>query len=179
MTGMIYIATNQENLKSYIGQTTQSFEARKRAHLYKRADSCFHDALRKYPDEVWEWRVLEDDIPLHRLSDREVLWIAFYDTFHNGYNMTEGGGGAASQRELAKQGKHPSQTPSFREKIRAYQLARAARGEHHSSDPAVRCRIALTEKRTRAKQRLEGWQEAGQQFLLEMELDRVQGDIKC
>ena len=88
-TGCIYIATVKED-KSYIGLTT-NFPQRKREHLRGDRDTVFQNAIRKYGADAIEWRILEADIPIERLPDREELWIAFYDTYHNGYNMTEGG----------------------------------------------------------------------------------------
>lgn len=87
-TGCIYLATLND--KSYIGHTTD-FENRKRQHRQASTEMAFHNAIRKYGADAIEWRILEDDIPEHRLPDREELWIAFYDTYFNGYNLTEGG----------------------------------------------------------------------------------------
>ena len=34
-----------------------------------------------------------EECPLEDLSDKEIYWIQYYDTFHNGYNATYGGDG--------------------------------------------------------------------------------------
>lgn len=161
MTGIIYIATNQDNLKSYVGQTTQTLEARKCEHQASRQSSrkhAFANALRKYPDEVWEWRVLEADIPLARLNNREELWIAFYDTFHNGYNCTAGGNSSpakspevrakisATLKAQGARGEHPSQSSEARERYGALMREKAQRGEHPSQQPEVNAKRSATQR---------------------------------
>ena len=159
-TGIIYIATNQENLKSYVGQTTD-LELRKRNHrksMRAGSDTHFHNALRKYDETAFEWRILEKNIPLERLGTREVLWIAFYDSYHNGYNSTEGDDVspmsnpdvvakmAATQKARAARGEHHMQQPEAKAKLSATQKAQAARGEHHSQTPEGRARRSATAK---------------------------------
>ena len=93
--GIIYCAENIENGKKYIGQTKMSFEKRKRRHYncafrYKR-EGRFYDAIRKYGFENFNWSILEKNISLRKLDEKEIFYIQKFDTFHNGYNMTEGG----------------------------------------------------------------------------------------
>jgi len=82
--------------KSYVGQA-ESLEARKTVFLCEKAyyaGSKLQAARKKYPDfSLWKYEVLEY-CALNELDDRETFWISYYDTFHNGYNMTKGGGGA-------------------------------------------------------------------------------------
>lgn len=154
-TGCIYIATiNGE--KSYIGKTLD-FPKRKQAHLYAKRDVVFHRAIRKYGADAIEWRILEDDIPEHRLGDREELWIAFYDTFYNGYNMTEGGEGgnglkspearaklSATMKDKASRGELHCQTPEWKAKVSAIHQAKVARGEHQAQNPETRAKMSAT-----------------------------------
>jgi len=90
--GIIYKWTNKINNKSYIGQTCNE-ESRKFDHLYPRVKSHFHSAILKYGADNFNYTVLEYNIPEYDLSDREIYWINFYDSYNNGYNMTMGGEG--------------------------------------------------------------------------------------
>lgn len=92
--GLIYMATNKVNGKSYIGLTTGSLENRCKQHKSqaKRVDGLFQRAINKYGWDNFSWEVLEDDIDsIDDLNKREVYYIDKYDTFNNGYNMTLGG----------------------------------------------------------------------------------------
>lgn len=126
-TGVIYKA--DINDKSYIGYSID-FHSRQKDHLRARDNCIFHFAILKYGAENVEWTILEDNIPEHRLSDREVLWIAFYDTFYNGYNMTEGG-------EVL-----PKVSDETKAKISLTQRKKIALGIHHNQDPEVRKRMS-------------------------------------
>lgn len=94
-TGIIYLVTNLINDKKYVGQTYTLFESRKRRH-YKNAfvynqPFTFYNALRKYGKENFKWEIIEKDIEISLLDEREIYWIKFYDSHTNGYNMTDGG----------------------------------------------------------------------------------------
>ena len=155
-TGIIYIATiNGE--KSYIGFTVD-YVRRIKEHLRAGEDTLFHRAIRKHGVQSIQWRVLEGDIPESRLPDREVLWIAFYDTYNNGYNMTEGGDApprttadsaakrVSTMREQAARGEHWSQRPEARAANSARQKAMVARGEHPLQRPDVRAKLSAGQK---------------------------------
>ena len=105
---IIYKGTNLINGKSYIGQTKMSLEMRLYHSWwghYTRADkelgssSHISGAIRKYGKENFSWEILETiDISnmtkeqaKELLDEREKYWIAYYDTFNNGYNQTIGG----------------------------------------------------------------------------------------
>lgn len=94
-TGIIYKATCFKTGRSYIGQTTMPLERRIIAHKSQAnsgADFVFYRALRKYPDNNdWEWLELET-CDESDLDDREVYYIDLFNTYHNGYNSTLGGG---------------------------------------------------------------------------------------
>ena len=92
--GIIYCARNEVNLKSYIGQTVQSLEARKIQHFSQArigSDCHFHKSIRKHGEDAFVWYVLESGIPFSNLGNREVFWIATLNTFLHGYNATTGG----------------------------------------------------------------------------------------
>ena len=230
-TGVIYMAT--VNGKSYIGQSVD-FETRKKEHLVsvrKGSETHFHRAIRKHGMHEISWDILEDSIPEDKLNELEKYWIAFYDTYHNGYNMTLGGesspmlnpevasrasavrkaqtarGEHSSQRldvrlkisetlkAQAARGENPMQNPEIAAKASATHKAKAARGEHTSQQPEVRAKMSATQKAKSARGenpmqnpeivaksskthkykyaeiRLRNRREAGQTFLLDMELD--------
>lgn len=91
--GLIYKVTNIINNKIYIGQTIQSLKERKRQH-YKFAKSKknykFSNALNKYDANNFIWEILEDNISVDKLNDREVYYIELHDCFNKGYNSTPG-----------------------------------------------------------------------------------------
>lgn len=94
-TGKIYKFTNQLNHKIYIGQTTSSIENRLKKHLTQINDNTyFHRALKKYGIENFSLEIVEDNIPLEELDNREKYWIKItnaYYTSGKGYNLTKGG----------------------------------------------------------------------------------------
>ena len=47
--------------------------------------------IRLYGAEEYELLILEDNIPKEQLNEREIYWIAFYDTYYHGYNQSTGG----------------------------------------------------------------------------------------
>ena len=77
---------------SYIGQTRYSLEFRWRQHQHKKDNTYFHNAIRKYGAENFECEILEEcDAEL--LDSKEIFYIAKYNTFEKGYNLTIGGDG--------------------------------------------------------------------------------------
>ena len=92
MKGIIYKITNKVNGKSYIGQTRYTIEFRWRQHQHKKDNTYFHNAIHKYGIENFSIEVLEE-CDVKDLNSREIFYIAKYDTFNNGYNLTVGGDG--------------------------------------------------------------------------------------
>lgn len=88
----IYKITNTTNNKCYIGQS-RDIEARWAKHLsaYKSSpDWELYRAFKKYGISAFKFEVIEE-CSIEELNEREVYWIAQYDSFYNGYNMTLGG----------------------------------------------------------------------------------------
>ncbi len=91
---IIYKATNLINNKIYIGQTINSLKQRKSRHIYESdngCDYCLHRAIRKYGANNFKWEVLCCCFTIDGLNEMEVYFIALYDSFENGYNLTSGG----------------------------------------------------------------------------------------
>lgn len=92
----IYVITNTINNKQYVGQTCD-YNQRVQSHLYvlnRGISDCKHlqNAFNKYGSEAFRFDVLEP-CAVEDLDEKEKYWIQQLDTFHHGYNMTEGGGG--------------------------------------------------------------------------------------
>ncbi len=100
--GYIYGIQCTVTNKMYIGQTTQTVEKRLHRHFMsatKGSNFNIHQAMRKYgfeKFEIEELECIESNTPQELISDLNVLeqfYIKYYDTKHNGYNMTDGGEG--------------------------------------------------------------------------------------
>ena len=92
----IYKITNKINGNSYIGLSVD-IKRRWRAHYQRYKDEfnkeyekVLYKAFRKYGIENFEFSIVEE-CPLEKLREREKYWIAYFDTYHHGYNSTEGG----------------------------------------------------------------------------------------
>lgn len=92
MKGFIYKITNKVNGKSYIGQTRYTVEFRWRQHQHKKDNTYFHNAIHKYGANNFIVEILEE-CDLKDLNSREIFYIAKYNTFKKGYNLTIGGDG--------------------------------------------------------------------------------------
>lgn len=89
--------TNKINGKIYIGYTSKELKKRKYQHkqyaLKRNSPFDFHQAIRKYGWDNFEWQVIyeswDDD---HCLTVMEPQFISDYKSFGpNGYNMDKGG----------------------------------------------------------------------------------------
>lgn len=100
----IYIATNKQNNKSYIGQTIVSLKSRKNSHFlraFKRNKKyIFYNALRKYGWYSFEWKELERGTTKSQdyIDNREKHWISVYNSHNFGYNMTAGGNSGSGRK---------------------------------------------------------------------------------
>lgn len=96
--GKIYLISNTENSKVYVGQTIQTLSKRFNGHCcYSKSDRSSNmyikRAIHKYGKEKFHIELLEE-CPLALLNDRETYWINFYDSYNTGYNLTLGGQGS-------------------------------------------------------------------------------------
>lgn len=111
-TGRIYIIKNTVNSKVYIGQTKGTVHNRLVQHMKpstvrSRGSYKFYRAVKELGADKFYAETLEENVPLEKLDDREIAWIAEYDSFHNGYNATPGGDGriinvANNQEEMLR-----------------------------------------------------------------------------
>ena len=143
--GLIYIATNQVNGKSYIGKTVE-YPRRKKDHLRATGKTHFDAAIRKYGCDAFEWGILESEIPESELLRRESFWIAHHGTIESGYNHiligTDGSGGTLSDATKAK--------------ISEAKLQLSAEGKNPMHDPEVVARQAASQSKAMRRLGAEG-----------------------
>jgi group I intron endonuclease len=146
---LIYKVTNKLNGKIYIGKTKQTLSKRKSAH-YKRvmenSPTNFHNALRLYSKDNFIWEILIECDDSIKLNEYEIHFINEYDTYKNGYNMTEGGDGGITykkgdelyNRVKDKLGKwkngNPGATPiAIEKRLKTFQNTQWVSGELHGN----------------------------------------------
>lgn len=97
MNGYIYKITNLINGKIYIGKTTSFLKRRWYEHISsskKESDKNrpLYRAMNKYGLENFKIEQIEE-VQINFLSEREVYWINYYNSYREGYNATIGGDG--------------------------------------------------------------------------------------
>ena len=105
-TGLIYTIFCTINKQRYVGLTTQDVSKRWKEHITQAKNnpsSPLHKSIAKYGSHNHKVRILESDIPIDDLPDREIHWIAEFDTFNNGYNQTTGGETSKTIHENVKE----------------------------------------------------------------------------
>lgn len=94
--GIIYKVENVITNKVYIGKTVQSLDKRRNAHLIKskKSNTYFHNSIRKYGIENFEWLILEESSK-DKLDSLEKDYISKYKSNIKefGYNLTDGADG--------------------------------------------------------------------------------------
>lgn len=96
--GCIYCIENKINRKKYIGQTSKTYPSERlgmhRFNARNNVNSYLYNAMRKYGEDNFEFKILIHNIPIEKLNFYEILWIKKLQTkAPNGYNMTDGGEG--------------------------------------------------------------------------------------
>lgn len=87
-----------ENRIVYVGQTV-NLENRHKQHIQydpynentKEYNYPLSRGIRLYGPDEYELVVLEDNLTKDQLNEREIYWIAKYDTYYHGYNQSTGG----------------------------------------------------------------------------------------
>ena len=101
----IYFIINNITSQRYVGQTT-NFARRKGEHLLKLKENRhpnikLQNAYNKYGLENFSIQKIQfDDISKEELDEQEIYYIKKYDSFKNGYNLTEGGTGGDTRSKL-------------------------------------------------------------------------------
>lgn len=104
-TGIVYKIENILSGKIYIGQTIVSIQERWSGHKCdsKRRNTPLYASMRKHGDsleDVFKITILEEDIELTHLDQKEIDWIKELNSIHpNGYNLSNGGQGFLTVEE--------------------------------------------------------------------------------
>lgn len=95
--GQIYIIRNCINDKVYIGETTMGYKARFAQHCKQSTRTQRHyklyKAMNKYGVDKFYVELLEDNVPINKMYEKEIFYIKKYNSFYDGYNSTKGGNG--------------------------------------------------------------------------------------
>ena len=89
----VYIHTNKENGKVYIGQTNRDPKIRWRKGEGYKGSKRFYDAIKKYGWDGFEHEILISGVDDSTVNFWETYFINFYDSTNSekGYNLTSGG----------------------------------------------------------------------------------------
>lgn len=106
-TGKIYKIVNDINSKIYVGQTIQSLKTRfqKHCNIHDEPHMVIAKAINKYGKEHFKIELIEKipNCTQEQLNNREIYWIAFYDSYKNGYNSTKGGQNIGTWQKLSEE----------------------------------------------------------------------------
>jgi len=139
--GIIYKVLNKITDKVYIGQTINTLQTRKVAHvndsLAKRDNLVFHNTIRKHGIDNFTWEIIEYCDSKEELDEMEFHYIKQYNSLlPKGYNMTSGGGGMLDyqiteehRKNLSESHKGYIHTAEQRRKI-----GESLKGRKHTND---------------------------------------------
>ena len=101
----IYKIENKINHHIYIGQSVHIYN-RWKYHKYEGhwKDNYLYNAFKKYGIENFDFSIIEKTLPNKEiLNEREKYWIKYYNSYKNGYNLTEGGDSSTIKRLLTEE----------------------------------------------------------------------------
>lgn len=75
----------------YVGITT-NLDRRERQHIYGYGNDILYKNILKYGIENFNVRIIDTANSLEELREKEIKYIAEYDTYNHGYNYDKGGG---------------------------------------------------------------------------------------
>jgi group I intron endonuclease len=88
----VYLITNIENKKQYVGITKFSIEERFSQHTKR--GFLLTEAIQKYGEQNFSIEIIEEVESAERAYELEIFYIQKYNTkVPNGYNLTDGGDG--------------------------------------------------------------------------------------
>lgn len=100
--GTIYRIYNTITCKNYIGVTKQDVQERWAQHRRQlqhneHVNVKLQSSWNKHGEQNFFFEVLETDVPLTDLYHKEINYIAQFDSYNNGYNLTRGGDKGCSE----------------------------------------------------------------------------------
>ena len=102
-TWKIYLHKNKINGLCYVGQTNQTLAQRWGHSGGQYKGQKFYAAIKEFGWDNFDHILLEDNIKTAIDADKaERKWIAYYNSYYNGYNENLGGGGTSNFSEEAK-----------------------------------------------------------------------------
>ena len=132
--GCIYKYTNSTTQESYIGFTTRDADLRRKEHISGDGNQPLKNDIDKYGEDAFTFDILEDGIIPAFLHEREKYWIAKFDTFHNGYNLTTGGGSSTEVSEETKRKLSEAHIGNTLSKETRRKLSEANKGRKHTAE---------------------------------------------
>jgi group I intron endonuclease len=148
----IYGLRNKITSKWYIGQSRRSIEKRWNAYerLQCRNQVKLYNAIVKYGFSSFDKVILEECEPTiskKELDSKETIWIHFYDSYKNGYNMTLGGEGmcgkpvaVSTRKKLAEANKNRIYRPHTEEAKKKMSIANIGRKASEKTKEKMRNR---------------------------------------
>lgn len=139
MTCGIYSITNKDTGKMYIGQSIH-IEQRFKEHIRYGNNSMYIDrSIKKHGKDVFDFNILLE-CDESELSHEEHKFINLFDTYKNGYNLTEGGEIAISKspeiaKKISESQKGKIVSEETKQKLRQYRGEKSSfYGKHHSEE---------------------------------------------
>lgn len=102
--GTVYLIENRVNGNKYVGQTIMPLNKRWLAHIQESktfSERPLYRAMKKYGLDNFKIKVIEE-VPEDKLSEREIHWIQYFNSYHNGYNATTGGESNKNIKDVIK-----------------------------------------------------------------------------
>lgn len=170
--GIIYSILNKVSGQRYIGQTQQDLSKRWGQHIQEskiHSDRPLYRAIKKYGVGMFSVRIIEEDIPIDKLSERECYWIEQFDTYKNGYNATTGGEQSKTIHEdvkekisQTKQGiqKSDEQIETMRAALKRNNVSFTVRGNGRH----LRCKVKATNVNTGEVLEFDAIKDAGEKL---------------
>lgn len=165
-TYCVYMHTNQQNNKKYIGITCQRPEYRWSAGAGYKTQIKFYNAIKKYGWESFTHEILFEDLTETEAKEKEIELIAKYKTVdaNFGYNCTLGGEGrlkykTVDERRTASNKYHKAHAIAKYAKIKEENGASYAkvlknareRAKQRQEDPIEHEKILAARKRCKQK----------------------------
>ncbi len=134
----IYLITSPSG-KHYVGQSKVSYNKKKYWYsLLEHKDTTDRkivNAIRKYTWNSMQFEVIErnDDWTKEELNNREIYWIAYYNSVELGYNMTTGGEGVDSNCARNNALKHHASMTEEKKQSRSQNCSTGQKKRYQSS----------------------------------------------